>query len=194
MSLSIIIIDKLGNLKTLNIKNYCEEELYKKCGFKKENDFMLQTSWSIQLNNLNYTISMYGKTCGKKNFENVFKFPHPIDNKLFYGSCALIAKLNGENINLKLNLWEQLYQLLLQNDNSQSNVTFLNNQLNDDINLTKKKKDSKNKDKDKNKDKEMQQEIIEYDDIELKEDPYYYSSDDDNDNDDGENIQKNEEI
>ena len=32
MSLSIIIIDKLGELKTLNVKNYCEEELYKKCG------------------------------------------------------------------------------------------------------------------------------------------------------------------
>ena len=29
MSLTIIIIDKAGELKTLNVKNYCEQELYK---------------------------------------------------------------------------------------------------------------------------------------------------------------------
>lgn len=190
MSLSIIIIDKLGNLKTLNIKNYCEEELYKKCGFKKENDFMLQSSWSVQLDNLNYTISMYGKTCGKKNFENVFKFPHPINNKLFYGSCALVATLDGEKTNLKLNLWEQLYQLLLQNDGLQSNVTFCNTQPNVDGGSTKKKKDSKNKDKDK--DKEVQQQIIEYDDVELKDDTYYYSSDEEEKKEDDDVIVINE--
>lgn len=39
MSFSIIIIEKLGTLKSVVMKDYKEEELYKKCGFKKEMDF-----------------------------------------------------------------------------------------------------------------------------------------------------------
>ena len=34
-SLTIIIVDKGASLKTLTVKDYKVEELYKKCGFKK---------------------------------------------------------------------------------------------------------------------------------------------------------------
>ena len=34
-ALTIIIVDKGGSLKTLTVKEYKVEELYKKCGFKK---------------------------------------------------------------------------------------------------------------------------------------------------------------
>ena len=46
MSLSIIIIEKSGSLKTLTVKEYNESELYKKCGFKKDDGFAQRTEWS----------------------------------------------------------------------------------------------------------------------------------------------------
>ena len=38
-SLTIVIVDKSASLKTLNVKDYNVEELYKKCGFKKSDGF-----------------------------------------------------------------------------------------------------------------------------------------------------------
>ena len=42
-SVMIVIVDKAGTLKSLNVKEYKEEELFKKCGFKKADDFVLAT-------------------------------------------------------------------------------------------------------------------------------------------------------
>jgi hypothetical protein len=38
--LTIIIVEKVGTLKALSIKDFKVEELYKKCGFKKGEDFL----------------------------------------------------------------------------------------------------------------------------------------------------------
>ena len=40
--LTIILVEKGGELKTLSIKDYKEDELFKKCGFKKADDFSKQ--------------------------------------------------------------------------------------------------------------------------------------------------------
>jgi len=37
--LTIIIVEKRGSLKSLSINDFKMEELYKKCGFKKGEDF-----------------------------------------------------------------------------------------------------------------------------------------------------------
>ena len=121
----IIIVDKIGELKTLNVKNYCEQELYKKCGFKKDTNFVLQTTWNLVLNNINYSISMYGKTDGKKNFENICNFPHPINNKIFYGSCALVASSGENKVNLSIELWKQFHQKITESEN-QNSFSFVN--------------------------------------------------------------------
>ena len=47
--LSIIIVEKEGTLKTLSIKDFKLEELYKKCGFKKGDDFIKQVEWNAKL-------------------------------------------------------------------------------------------------------------------------------------------------
>ena len=39
LPLTIIIVEKGGSLKSLSIKDFKIEELYKKCGFKKGEDF-----------------------------------------------------------------------------------------------------------------------------------------------------------
>jgi hypothetical protein len=185
MSLGIVIIDKIGELKTLNVKNYCEEELYKKCGFKKDTNFVLQTTWNVSLNDINYSISMYGKTDGKKNFENICNFPYPINDKKFFGSCALVASSEGNKINLNVELWKQLYQKISENTD-QTSFSFINQS---EINIKSNKREKqRKKEQDKEKDKERENENDENNENELntdlfqelEEEDYCYSSDEEN--------------
>jgi len=117
MPLSIIIVEKSGSLKILSVKDYKEDELYKKCGFKKADNFLLQTEWNVKLQGQKYTISMYGKLDGKAGSENKYDFPPPIDTKLFFGSCVLIGYIRDDTgnrslFNLTLELWEKIYEKL----------------------------------------------------------------------------------
>lgn len=115
--LGIIIVEKGGSLKTLTIKDYKEEELYKKCGFKKADDFSLQVEWPVKLDGQKYLIAMYGKLEGKANMENKYDFPPPVDNNLYFGSCALVGMIrddanNRTHINLTKELWNKIYEKL----------------------------------------------------------------------------------
>lgn len=116
-NLGVIIVDKGGSLKVHTIKDYDEAELYKKCGFKKGDGFDKQTVWSVKYNGFKHFISVYAKTDGKANSENKYDFPPPIDTKLFFGSCAVVAakqteKGEKELISLTLPLWEKIYEKL----------------------------------------------------------------------------------
>jgi hypothetical protein len=118
-SLSVIIVDKGGSLKILKVKDYKVDELYKKCGFKKEEGFSLQVEWNVKLDGQKYVIQMYGKLNGKANMENKYDFPPPVDTKLFFGACALVATtLDKEKnkepslCNLSIELWEKMYEKL----------------------------------------------------------------------------------
>jgi hypothetical protein len=117
--LNIIIVEKTGALKMLAIKDFKEDELFKKCGFKKQDDFIEQAQWSIKLNGSKYIVQVFAKTDGRANSENKYDFPPPIDTKLFFGNCAIIAKKqdvsdNGKfkYSNLSLELWEKMYEKL----------------------------------------------------------------------------------
>jgi hypothetical protein len=117
-SLTIIIVEKTGVLKTLNIKDYNEEELYKKCGFKKSEGFEKRTTWKFteKKTKNEYHVSLFAKDDGRANNENKYDFPPPVDNKLFFGNCALVSFIykNNEKINVSLSLefWNTMYQKL----------------------------------------------------------------------------------
>lgn len=116
-SLNIIIIEKTGTLKSLLVKEFDESELFKKCGFKKAEDFIKQTEWNIKLDGKKYYVSLYAKTDGRANSENKYDFPPPVDNKLFFGSCALVAKVKNDDsknvfTNLTVDLWTKMYEKL----------------------------------------------------------------------------------
>lgn len=181
MSLTIIIVDKAGELKTLNVKNYCEQELYKKCGFKKDTNFVLQTTWTVLLNNVNYNVSLYGKTDGKKNFENVSNFPHPINNKIFYGSCALVASSGENKVNLTIELWNQLNMKIIESENLNS-FSFVNLSQTTVKTLKKEKQKKKEQESDFEKEKEKEKKEDNLRDVlnsqELEEEEYCYSLDD----------------
>ena len=116
-SLNVLIVEKTGVLKMLAIKEFKEEDLFKKCGFKKSEDFNRQTEWSVKCESKKYLISVYAKVDGRANSENKYDFPPPIDNKLFFGNCAILAKVKNDDgkqvyTNLSLDLWEKIYEKL----------------------------------------------------------------------------------
>lgn len=115
--LDIVIVERLGSLKLLSIKDFKLEELYKKCGFKKAEDFNRQTEWNVKFDGKKYFIQVYAKTEGRANSENKYDFPPPLDNKLFFGSCAIIAQIKKDDgtkayTNLSLILWNKIYEKL----------------------------------------------------------------------------------
>ena len=115
--LNIIIVERTGTLKMLAIKDFKEDELFKKCGFKKAEDFLEQTVWTAKYDGKKYCIQVFAKAEGRANSENKYDFPPPIDNKLFYGCCAIVAHIkNGDGsklyTNLSLPMWEKIYEKL----------------------------------------------------------------------------------
>lgn len=115
--LSIVIVERTGDLKSLHVKNYVEEELYKKCGFKKPDGFANRCVWNIKLNGTKYIVSLYAKDEGKANTENKYDFPPPVDTKLFFGSCVLVCsvkdtKNNTSLTDLSVDMWEKMYEKL----------------------------------------------------------------------------------
>lgn len=115
--LDIIIVERFGSLKPLSIKDFKLEDLYKKCGFKKPDNFIKQTEWNIKHDGKKYLIQVFAKDNGKANSENKYDFPPPIDTKLFYGSCAIIGQIKNENdtksyVNLNIAFWNKIYEKL----------------------------------------------------------------------------------
>ena len=84
-----IIIDK-KNINQINIKKLLEEELYKRCNFKNNNNFNKIKTWNF-LNNCN--IELWGKTEGLNNYKNQNEFLIK-ENLSVYGKCIFILKNN----------------------------------------------------------------------------------------------------
>ena len=109
----LLVIDKTGSIKEVNMKTYDESELYKKAGFKTDSNFSRHTVWNVKTGGKEYSISVYGKTDGRANQENKYDFPPPIDNTLFFGSCVLVNKdEDNEAIDLTEQEWEKVYEKL----------------------------------------------------------------------------------
>jgi hypothetical protein len=118
-NINVVIVEKTKSLKSLCIKSFKEDELYKKCGFKTDTNFEKQGEWSVSDKNesLVYIISLYGKTKGKAGSENMYDFPPPHDTTLFFGNCLLVCHTSyeGEDLileDLTVELWEKLYDEL----------------------------------------------------------------------------------
>ena len=90
---SFIIVEKTGSLKNAKTTDDTNE-LYKKCGFKTAEGFSIAHTWSVEFNDTEYKLEIYGKVSGRANTENKYEFPPPIDNVLFFGSCAAILYVN----------------------------------------------------------------------------------------------------
>jgi hypothetical protein len=117
MTLDIVIVERLGTLKALSVKDFKSEDLYRRCGFKKAEDFHKQTEWNVKHEGKRYVVQVFAKAEGRANSENKYDFPPPIDTKLFYGSCAVVAQVKLEDgtkeyTNLSVAMWEKVYEKL----------------------------------------------------------------------------------
>jgi hypothetical protein len=116
--LTIALVEKTGNIKNLTVKDYNENDLYKKCGFKKQDGFLKHNEWTIKYMGHKYIVALYGKVEGKAGMENKYDFPPPVDSVLYFGTCALVLKKKNQETNefvlmdLTRELWEKLYEKL----------------------------------------------------------------------------------
>ena len=109
----IIVVDKGGGIKELSIKNFTINDLYKKCGFRKNKGFEKQTTWNFQMNSEPVKIELWARTNGKANTENKYEFPPPIDSSLFFGKCGLVRyDEDGDIVDLSKELWLKVYEKL----------------------------------------------------------------------------------
>jgi len=112
-AITVLIVDKTGVIKETLVKNFLENELYKKAGLKTSEDFKYQTEWNIEdIGGKSYAISVYGKTTGRANQENKYEFPPPVDTTLFFGNCILVNKENNVATNLTVAEWNAAYDYL----------------------------------------------------------------------------------
>ena len=176
--LNIIIVEKQGTLKSLLIKDYKEEELFKKCGFKKSDNFIKHVEWNLKHENNKYIIKVFGKTEGRPNGENKYDFPPPIDNTLFFGNCAIVALIkNGGNVkttDLSLLMWNKMYEKLFGGFEDLSATAIEDEEEEDELeNVPQKYKTKQGYLKDGF--------VVDSSDVEEDEDENYYSEDNDDD-------------
>ena len=121
---SIVLIETNGTVKTLKTKELTVDTLYKKCGFRINEDFTCRHTWHVKLAGTNaakekYIISVWAKKTGKAGGENKYDFPPPIDKDLFFGTCAVVRTKDSEGINsnndfldLTKETWLKIYERL----------------------------------------------------------------------------------
>jgi len=109
--MNILIVEKTGTIKETKIKN--PDEIYKKCGFKTVKDFEHQVTWGANACNEKINIKLFAKATGRANSENKYEFPPPVDTDLYFGSVALLAfSEDDEILDLYKETWESIYEEL----------------------------------------------------------------------------------
>jgi hypothetical protein len=112
-AVTILIVEKSGNVQEVEFKNYDESELYKKAGLKTPDGFKQHAQWNVEdIGGKSYNVSVFGKVTGRANQENKFEFPPPIDTTLFFGSCVIVNKVNGVATSITAEEWEDVYNYL----------------------------------------------------------------------------------
>jgi hypothetical protein len=108
-----LLVEKSGNLKPTKVSEAdIPDNLYKKCGFKKPDDFECEAEWKVKLDGRKYVITLFARADGKANTENKYDFPPPADTTLFFGSCILVASVADKFTNLDKELWSRIYEKL----------------------------------------------------------------------------------
>lgn len=109
----VVIIDKSGTIKSNTVKDFAEDTLYKKAGFKSSDGFTLQHTWGVE-DGLDHSVRLYAKKTGRAGQENKYDFPPPVDNTLFFGSCILVGYdvKTQQVVDLNEDDWEEIYEYL----------------------------------------------------------------------------------
>ena len=112
----LVIISKFGEPKTVNFVSFVEENLYKKCGFRKKDHFGKRHSWKISLDKKSYYLHLYSKNTGRSTTINKYELPPPLDKELYYGSLAILLSQDKDMqhlVSLSHTIWEKIYEQLM---------------------------------------------------------------------------------
>ena len=111
---NIVIVEKSGSIVDKVVKKLKLDDLYKKCNFRKNDDFQKIHTFKVN----SYYVHVYGKDKGKSNQVNKFEYPPPIDTKLFFGNMVLVksneSELYDDNIiDYSATEWNKDYETLM---------------------------------------------------------------------------------
>lgn len=108
----VIIFEKTGELTTCDFQPG-KDELYKKCKFRKNENFELRNTWIAKKKYSFKYVELWSRNTGKAGTENKYDFPPPIDNELYFGSCVAVAKNDDhELVDLNEEEWNKYYEEL----------------------------------------------------------------------------------
>lgn len=107
----IVIISKTGGVSTTSAKGLTLDSLYKKCKFRKADDFAKRSTWKDKDN----WVSVYARNTGRAGGENKYDLPPPIDKELYFGAMVVIRHGEEEpsNSNIKdltHEEWKTIYE------------------------------------------------------------------------------------
>lgn len=130
---TILLVDKGGSVNETKIKNYCDDELFKKCKFKNNENFSLKTKWKVKKYKFKY-VELWGKNKGRAGQENKYDFPPPVDKDLYFGNCCLVGKDDENNIqDIKLEEWDAIYENLFGGFEDLKNTALLDELEHDEL-------------------------------------------------------------
>ena len=115
---SVLLIEKNGDINETKIKEFSKETLYKKCRFRKPDGFERQCLWNVKVHGERVTVALYGRKHGKAGSENKYDMPPPVDTTLYFGCLLLVQYENDENntlstpIDFSCELWSKVYEKL----------------------------------------------------------------------------------
>jgi len=130
---TIVIISKTGVLSEVVVAPESEttlEELTillsKKCGYRNHTNFSCyhtykyknKKKFAFNIANEDVTpkyiyVDIWAKTEGQAGNENKYEMPPPIDEIIFYGNMALVARVDMEHaVNLTISIWNVIYERL----------------------------------------------------------------------------------
>jgi hypothetical protein len=111
---NIVLVEKNNELKSCKFNSDRDDELYKKCKFKKNVNFGKIHTWKPTNNKYSFkSVSIYARDIGKANTENKYDLPPPVDTALYFGTMAIVA-FNEHNIYVDLSIaeWNKFYEEL----------------------------------------------------------------------------------
>lgn len=130
---TIVVVSKTGTLSEVVVEPENEttlEELTillsKKCGYRNHDGFSCYHTYKYK-NKKNFVfnidnedvipkyiyVDVWAKTDGRAGNENKYEMPPPVDEIIYYGNIALVARIDKEHaVNLTATIWDVIYERL----------------------------------------------------------------------------------
>ena len=101
MPVKFVLIQKDGRLKDATIKTFKLADLYKKCKFKNDSDFVGRATWKHG----DKFVTLFAKDAGRAGGENKYDLPPPVDTTLYFGTMVVITMFAAMSFDPRL-IWD----------------------------------------------------------------------------------------